>query len=192
MSKKFVKLEKGRIVDASDAAFAAEFEENIHRQQAREDRRREVWGDDNVEQIVRLAGSFPSLVDADGLDPWDPVAFLAWAQGPASTSGSWHAAMFVLSVWNSTTDWSVVSREQGDDPELPDLRGYERRAAARELGLADTDEAADALVPELVRRAARAVERSRHLSFQVTLAFAVWDDAHREAFLRWCNLPFFP
>ena len=32
-------------------------------------------------KIIRLARSFPTLEDAP-LEPWDPVAFDAWAAGP--------------------------------------------------------------------------------------------------------------
>ena len=29
-------------------------------------------------------------------------------------------------------------------------------------------------------------------TFYIDKAFAVWDDAHKEAFLRWTTMPFFP
>ena len=54
-------------------------------------------------RIRLLAWSFPALLKAPGVDPWDALALERWAGGLAS-SGERHAALFVLSVWNRH-DW---------------------------------------------------------------------------------------
>lgn len=187
-----VVIQDGRVVDADSPEAAAAVAEQLQRGQAREDRRRDVWGTDGAEQIVRLARSFPSLRNADGLEPWDAVAFLGWALGPACTSGSWHAAMFVLSVWNSTTDWAQVAREEGLVATGAPEAGHNTARIALLLGLADDEAAARELEPALVDRAAHAVARTRRYTFNVARALATWDEAHCAAFLRWCQLPFFP
>lgn len=187
-----VVIQDGQAVDADSPEVAAAAIEQLQRSQAREERRREVWGTDSAEQMVRLARSFPSLRTADGLDPWNAVAFLAWAVGPACTSGSWHAAMFVLQVWNSTTDWAQVAREERlVAAGAPGLR-HDTARSALSLGLADDAAAARSLDPEVVDRAAHAVTRARCYVFNTARALATWDDAHCEAFLRWVSLPFFP
>jgi hypothetical protein len=53
-----------------------------------------------AQRMAALARSFPTLHKADGLDPWDPDRLDHWAAThPAVTTGSRHAARFVLAVW---------------------------------------------------------------------------------------------
>ena len=57
----------------------------------------------NVEPITadpftQLCRSFPTLLRAPGIYPWDPHELDAWASGPASHGGV-YAARFVLAVW---------------------------------------------------------------------------------------------
>ncbi len=148
------------------------------RARARQERRLEVWGGDNRAQIVRLARSFPTLRRVD-LEPW--------ACSPACTSGGWHAAMFVLSVWNSGTNWATVARSEGLLSAPNQVDDYAK--SATELGLVGE---ADEPSPEFVDRAAAAVSSSREFTFRPALAFAVWDEEHQQAFISWCQLPFFP
>ena len=50
-------------------------------------------------KIQRLAYSFHSLVGLRGIEPWDP-SVLATESIPNVSSGTRHALVFVLSVWN--------------------------------------------------------------------------------------------
>lgn len=68
---------------------------------------------DTRRAICALAQSFPTLHDADGLEPWDVNRFLAWLCGPAPSHGALLAGRFVLGVWNRGTDWREVGRELG-------------------------------------------------------------------------------
>jgi hypothetical protein len=58
-----------------------------------------------------LARSFPTLRQADGVEPWDVDRFVAWLCGPAPSHGAMHAGRFVLGVWHATADWRQVARE---------------------------------------------------------------------------------
>jgi len=89
-----------------------------------------------VQKVVR---SFPSLQNAPHCMPWDPAKFASWARNSESlTSGSVHAARFVLAVWKgSSEEW-------------------------------------------------------KGLHFDAVKAMAAWDWQHKEAFLRWCQNPWWP
>ena len=57
-----------------------------------------------VEQrILALSASFPTLHGV--LDRWDPEVLDRWACGPVPGSGAFHAARFVLSVFNADAPW---------------------------------------------------------------------------------------
>lgn len=71
----------------------------------------EGWVDTRA-AMTTLVRLFPTLRDAMGVEPWDLDLFLAWACG-AHSSGMLHAAKFVLSVWNPTTDWNEFAHEKG-------------------------------------------------------------------------------
>jgi hypothetical protein len=64
-----------------------------------------------VARLSRLARSFPALASAPArlfAAPWDPIEFAEYYR-PAS-SGEKDAALFVLSVWNPTTDWRKLAK----------------------------------------------------------------------------------
>lgn len=82
-------------------------------------------------KIIRLARSFPTLEDAP-IEPWEPVAFDAWAAGPAGTSGSRHAAAFILAVWHVPSSPVAVVRENLCRELREVLEGCERRAYGAE------------------------------------------------------------
>lgn len=111
-AKVTVRTEHGTMT--GDAKAIAEFVQV--REETRE--REALWpktaqGDvDTKAAMTRLVRLFPTLRDAEGVDPWDADAFLAWACG-AHSSGMLHAAKFVLSVWNPRTDWNEVAHEAG-------------------------------------------------------------------------------
>ena len=67
----------------------------------------------NCEAMTALCQRFPTLRDADGVDPWDPLTLLRWlCTSPAVTGGGEVAARFVLSIW-SEDDWHAVALEHG-------------------------------------------------------------------------------
>jgi hypothetical protein len=43
---------------------------------------------------------FPTLDEADGVDPFDVDILDAWACGPVPSSGGRYAAQFILAVWS--------------------------------------------------------------------------------------------
>jgi hypothetical protein len=90
----------------------AEAKEAMPRARARAERRRELWGEIGPGAMTRLARAFPSLQDAAGVEPWDSLELLRWALSGKS-HGEALAAKFVLSVWNSTTDWEEIARDHG-------------------------------------------------------------------------------
>lgn len=63
-------------------------------------------------RIAQLALTFPCLHNAPGVMPFDAIKLLKWASTVAS-HGERIAARFLLSVWNSSTDWGDVARERG-------------------------------------------------------------------------------
>lgn len=63
------------------------------------------------ERIQALVASFPTLFNHGLADePFDAnghaaITFDKWACGPAPGSGALCAAQFILSIWNTTTEW---------------------------------------------------------------------------------------
>lgn len=53
-------------------------------------------------KMSKLAQSFPSLVNAPGVSPWDQHKLDAWAAEPIS-HGERCTAQFILSVWGQTS-----------------------------------------------------------------------------------------
>jgi hypothetical protein len=53
--------------------------------------------------MLELAASFPSLRGV--LTTWDPESLERWACGPVPGSGGFHAATFVLTLWNADAEW---------------------------------------------------------------------------------------
>jgi hypothetical protein len=56
-------------------------------------------------KLAELARRFPTLRDAEGLDPWDPDIFDSWAASAAPGSGALNAARFILELWNQDAEW---------------------------------------------------------------------------------------
>lgn len=53
----------------------------------------------SARKITTLALSFPTLVEAHGLEPFDPDKLDAWACRYACSGGTW-SARFILAVWS--------------------------------------------------------------------------------------------
>ncbi len=112
--------EDGSINYEGDPAAIGEAGESTVRAKARKARRDQRFGKVGPEAMTKLAKMFHSLIDAPGVDPWEPLALLRWAiVGGGASHGEKLAAQFVLSVWNSSTDWEEVARENKiiTDPE---------------------------------------------------------------------------
>ena len=56
--------------------------------------------------MSELANLFPTMRGVPGTNPWNVEALIAWMNTGAPTTGSWHAAMFLLGVWNPHTKWN--------------------------------------------------------------------------------------
>jgi len=52
-------------------------------------------------RMTALAQSFPVLISADGVRPWDAERLETWLCSGAAGHGAKCAGRFVLSVWNS-------------------------------------------------------------------------------------------
>jgi len=110
----------GGILTAPDEESARRAVAHHRAAKEREARRRELWGDGGGEGMQRLCARFPSLaqVEGAGTGAWDPDRVLAFACAPRS-HGERLAALFVLRVWNSGTDWNELAHLPGDDGEPP-------------------------------------------------------------------------
>jgi hypothetical protein len=69
-------------------------------------RARERWHSDRRLAMSQLANLFPTMRGVPGTNPWNVEKLIAWLNTGAPTSGSWHAAMFLLGVWNPSTKWN--------------------------------------------------------------------------------------
>jgi hypothetical protein len=87
---------------------------------ARRADRTQLWGDQgNRVAMERLCALFPTLRGVPGTSPWDAMHLLTWlVTSEAPTSGSRHAAKFVLQVWNSGDDWQEWARLPKDQDGL--------------------------------------------------------------------------
>src|SRR4051794_7009953 len=56
-------------------------------------------------RMTTLCDSFPTLREADGVNPWNVDRFESWLQSGAPGHGARCAGRFVLSVWNPYHDW---------------------------------------------------------------------------------------
>jgi hypothetical protein len=61
------------------------------------EQRRKCTG--NRTMMLGLTLSFPALADYPHVT-WDPDEFVAWARAECHASSEWHAAVFVVAVWN--------------------------------------------------------------------------------------------
>jgi hypothetical protein len=86
---------------------------------------RTQWPKDNRQQMTALARLFPSMNRqhphwegemVPGCDPWEPEELVRWLNTSGEpTSGSRHAALFLLSVWNDT-DWAKFGLKVRNEP----------------------------------------------------------------------------
>lgn len=56
-------------------------------------------------RIARLAGAFPCLLSAPGVEPWNANRLDKWASSAGPSHGEKCAARFVLAVWNPNYAW---------------------------------------------------------------------------------------
>ena len=56
-------------------------------------------------KMVAFARTFPSLVKAMGVKPWDAHAFDRWATETPLSHGELLTARFLLAVWDPATTW---------------------------------------------------------------------------------------
>lgn len=90
------------VVEASEQELIDEFAASM----GKEKKRRERWPSDYRLAMSELAKLFPTMRGVPGTDPWNVEKLIAWLNTGAPTSGSWHAAMFLLGVWNPHTKWN--------------------------------------------------------------------------------------
>jgi hypothetical protein len=68
--------------------------------------RRARWPENLTEAMSVLAELFPTMRGVRGTKPWNVHELIAWMNTGAPTTGSWHAAMFLLGVWDPHTKWN--------------------------------------------------------------------------------------
>jgi hypothetical protein len=180
-----VKMPAGTLTVQGDSAEAVDQAvDAFKRSQERESFRRKRWGKGGVEGMERLCALFPSLRSVPGTKPWSVDHLMEWLTTGAPTSGSRHAAMFVLGVWNPQTDWSEIGREM-----------FPPSACERCGGSGYVDDEG-----RPTTRGEPCIRCDGSGRFQPTVparfdlfgALAVWDDAHHAAFLQWVEAPFWP
>ena len=64
------------------------------------------WPENLNHAMSELAQLFPTMHGVPGTNPWNVEQLIAWMNTGAPTTGSWHAAMFLLGVWNPHTKWN--------------------------------------------------------------------------------------
>lgn len=91
--------------------------EELAKQRVISERRKTLWGDaPGQNAMANLCTLFPSLRGVPGTDPWDSMLLLRWLlTSEAVTTGSIHAAKFVLQVWNSRADYQQGARDDVQD-----------------------------------------------------------------------------
>jgi hypothetical protein len=194
--------------DVSEADKVRVLAERDH-QFAREAKKRELWGPIGPSAMTRLAKMFPSLRGVAGVEPWNVEKLLEWlCTSPEVTGGSHHAAMFVLGVWNSSTDWSEVAKELPRRT-CPDCVGLGRVDAEDGYTVQEKrpgvfirsryDDADERVEVEVKTKRCESchgegtyqpsLKRGR---FDVFDAMGSWDADHVAAFRTWVEYPFWP
>jgi hypothetical protein len=114
-----VRLSNGRSITGPDEVSVRRVAQQIEDQAIR----RTMWPEGNRAQMTALAKLFPSMTrwggsPVPGTDPWEPEALVQWLNSGEPSSGSRHAGLFLLSVWNRD-DWATyglkVPRLRKDD-----------------------------------------------------------------------------
>ena len=99
---------RGRTI-TGDAATVERVVDELELQRAKLAATKEKWGEGN-ERMVRLCRAFPTLRGVPGTDPWNALHLLEWlCTSGGVTTGSSHAARFILQVWNPSTDWGALA-----------------------------------------------------------------------------------
>lgn len=123
----WIRQKEGTLHASSEAAMDAALAD-LAAQKEREERQRMLWGDanDNRERMRRLCARFPSLarLEGAGVGRWNEDAVLAWTCSGIS-HGEALAGRFVLSVWNSATDWNEIAHADGLLEEGAALRRFD-------------------------------------------------------------------
>lgn len=88
------------------AILRAEAKHEIFLSIERQRQQRARWNDSLTVAMSELANLFPTMRGVPGTNPWNVEALIAWMNTGAPTTGSWHAAMFLLGVWNPHTKWN--------------------------------------------------------------------------------------
>ena len=65
-------------------------------------------------RMTELARTFPTLQNADGLDPFEPSRLAKWLRGPAPCHAAIHAGRFLLHLFNSRARYNVGSFQVAD------------------------------------------------------------------------------
>lgn len=148
------------------------------------------WPEDRHQAMSELAGMFPTLRGAKGIQPWNPSQFVQWAALHGHCSGSAHAVRFVLSVWNAQADWREILQEAeaGDRDPLP----YQTLQQLRKEAAASLRETHNRAPTEAQLK--KTVEEWLQLfgPFRLADAVASWDAKHRAAVGAWIADPFWP
>jgi hypothetical protein len=58
-------------------------------------------------KITNLVRQFPTLRNAEGVEPFEATKFEAWVRNHSPGGGAIHAARFVLGVFNSRARWKL-------------------------------------------------------------------------------------
>lgn len=193
----------GIVTGSNEAAVrAAVAQMNGERKRAQE--RDRVFPGEVRDKMSTLCRKFPTLSEAP-IAPWDTDQFLLWVVLSAHCSAAYHASRFVLSIWNTSTDWvdlvrreaSLASPENPRDRALWDGLQQLRKKAREHLEALVRHDVWEYGRP--VRAVSTAAVDAQLLGwldvlkpFSVAAAFAVWDEEHRAAFRAWTQHPFFP
>jgi len=198
----------GNVSDEDKASILATIAAERDAQMTYEARRRALWGKPGPEAMTRLANLFPTLQTADGVAPWNAMAFLEWLCGPAPSSGARWAGLFVLGVWNNT-DWSAAARAElsartcdtcgGVGQLAHETAGRVRRDGARYFRTTYDDDGRvlgeESVATDPCDRCEGSGKYVPSLApgrFDVFSAIAVWDREHIAAFRMWVDFPFWP
>ena len=90
------------VAEGLDQGLLDEFRASMEKER----KRRERWPRDYRLAMSEMAKLFPTMRGVPGTDPWNVEKLIAWLNTGAPTSGSWHAVMFLLGVWNPHTKWN--------------------------------------------------------------------------------------
>jgi len=103
-----------RLTPEEIAAHHQDMVRQLEEAKERSERTTALFGLEGRDRMASLGLRFPTLKNADGVNPWNPERLVRWLYlSGAPTGGSTHAAKFLLTVWNSSEDWGLYAREIG-------------------------------------------------------------------------------